>query len=870
MASDSPRRPSRCAGGVLVRAQAATEQSYMESVVTFLQDVVPQAYTGAPPTDEKEKIIWVRFERADINDTSRNPEFMEMHSGTTEPPLCLMIGYTDGMQIWSVSLAGEAQELFSVRHGPVRAARILPAPHISPMITDTFSDKRPLLGVCKSTGSSGTSPPYCCVDLYSLRTGEMVKSIQFKTPIYDLHCNKHILVVSLQEKIAAFDSCTFTKKFFVTSCYPCPGPSLNPIALGSRWLAYAENKLIRCHQSRGGACGDNAQSYTATVINAAKVLVSEDSDGEGVVAHFPAHDKPISCMQFNPSGMLLVTADSLGHDFHVFQILTHPWASSQSAVHHLYTLHRGETEAKVQDMCFSPDSRWVAISTLRGTTHVFPVNPYGGAPCARTHMSPRVVNRMSRFQKSAGLEEIEQELNRVAALGGAGAGGGGGCILGGGGGRCSPIQGLSSSPSGSPLHAKLSSQDSYNNFTNNNMGNPRLSALPSLTVVLPLAQIKQPMTLGTITKRSGKAKPPPQISPSKSSGGEFCVAAAFASSRSWFLTNPNMKREKDQTRQSVVDSLYIISCYGNMVEHVLEPRPISTAQKISDDTPLELSTCPRACWTLARTPQWNELQPPFNTNHPLVLASDLVQYYQYLLAAMPPGSPGPITRHESSDSLASDHSGQGDEEWLSQVEIVTHTGPHRRLWMGPQFQFKTLHPSGQTTVISSSSSVLQSQGPSDVQRPLLDFDTDDLDLHTLRIQPVRSEPVSMPGSSRLVADRRGQSNIMDTGSGPFDGRGVTLLEVCGSWPESFGIHNVGSADASDEGLRERLADAMSESPSRDIVGSATELQREGSIETLSNSSGSTSGSIPRYFEGYRSPLPTNESQPLSLFPTNFP
>lgn len=33
-----------------------------------------------------------------------------------------------------------------------------------------------------------------------------------------------------------------------------------------------------------------------------------------------------------------------------------------------------------------------------------------------------------------------------------------------------------------------------------------------------------------------------------------------------------------------------------------------------------------------RTPQWNELQPPFNSNHPLVLASDLVQQFQYLLA----------------------------------------------------------------------------------------------------------------------------------------------------------------------------------------------------------------------------------------------
>lgn len=117
--------------------------------------------------------------------------------------------------------------------------------------------------------------------------------------------------------------------------------------------------------------------------------------------------------------------------------------------------------SQVQDMCFSLDSRWVAISTLRGTSHVFPINPYGGPPCARTHMSPRVVNRMSRFQKSAGLEEIEQELNRAAAMGGGTGGGGiggGGCILGGGaggiGGRSSPIPGLSSSPSGSPLHGE--------------------------------------------------------------------------------------------------------------------------------------------------------------------------------------------------------------------------------------------------------------------------------------------------------------------------------------------------------------------------------------------------------------------------------
>lgn len=38
------------------------------------------------------------------------------------------------------------------------------------------------------------------------------------------------------------------------------------------------------------------------------------------------------------------------------------------------------------------------------------------------------------------------------------------------------------------------------------------------------------------------------------------------------------------------------------------------------------------CVVWNRTPQWNELQPPFSSNHPLVQASDLVQYYQYLLA----------------------------------------------------------------------------------------------------------------------------------------------------------------------------------------------------------------------------------------------
>ena len=102
------------------------------------------------------------------------------------------------------------------------------------------------------------------------------------------------------------------------------------------------------------------------------------SGSDPIIAHFVAHSEAIVALQFDSSGMLLLTADKRGHDFHVFRIQSHPSGPSLAAVHHLYVLHRGDTTAKVQDIAFSLDSRWVAISTLRGTTHVFPVTPYGG------------------------------------------------------------------------------------------------------------------------------------------------------------------------------------------------------------------------------------------------------------------------------------------------------------------------------------------------------------------------------------------------------------------------------------------------------------------------------------------------------------
>ena len=59
--------------------------------------------------------------------------------------------------------------------------------------------------------------------------------------------------------------------------------------------------------------------------------------------------------------------------------------------------------------------RWVAVSTLRGTTHIFPITPYGGQVGVRTHTSTRVVNRLSRFHRSAGLDEYTNHPNAASS-----------------------------------------------------------------------------------------------------------------------------------------------------------------------------------------------------------------------------------------------------------------------------------------------------------------------------------------------------------------------------------------------------------------------------------------------------------------------
>ncbi|KAF9111170.1 hypothetical protein BGX27_005311 [Mortierella sp. AM989] len=107
-----------------------------------------------------------------------------------------------------------------------------------------------------------------------------------------------------------------------------------------------------------------------------------------IVAHFKPHDHPITGCKFSPSGRLLLTVSRHGNVFHVHEVRPVNGPGSR----HMYRLARGITHASVEDIVFNEDETWVAVTTSRGTTHLYAINPFGGSPDVGAHMYTGVVN----------------------------------------------------------------------------------------------------------------------------------------------------------------------------------------------------------------------------------------------------------------------------------------------------------------------------------------------------------------------------------------------------------------------------------------------------------------------------------------------
>lgn len=315
-------------------------------------------------------VTWAKFEVLKVSDLKglHGGQWKSDNLQRQVPPLLLAVGYPSGVQIWTINVTGEANEILSWKRPQLKQFQLLPTPKNEER--DHHKNSRPIAAICEGSNY---------LTFFSLKTGESIKSSKFIQCVLDIVVNPVAIAVSFLDKIIIVDPYTLDTKVTISQLGTVPtAPTHNPMSLGPTWLAYTDRRLFPRYQSGGGMEMSGSLSYTASMLYAAKSLtkglkglgetvassitgnrpagrnenvapepgivtiinltelksgefcLSDTSTGNSamhapVIAHFIAHrQSPVTSLSFDPSGMLLVTADKQGHDFNVFRIHPHP------------------------------------------------------------------------------------------------------------------------------------------------------------------------------------------------------------------------------------------------------------------------------------------------------------------------------------------------------------------------------------------------------------------------------------------------------------------------------------------------------------------------------------------------------------------
>ncbi len=153
---------------------------------------------------------------------------------------------------------------------------------------------------------------------------------------------------------------------------------------------------------------------------------------------------------------------------------------------------------------------------------------------------------------------------------------------------------------------------------------------------------------------------------------------------------------------------------------------------------------PKAQWPLQRSMSINEAKYQLQSENPLLNMYKSINN-------LPINEPISCNNGSNNSSINSspnisnisniidENNSQVNNEWIKLVEISTHLGPHRRLFMGPQFVFKTINTNITTTALNATSSAIVS-----TETPLIDL-CGDLELNSLDLnRNYSSSPMSMP------------------------------------------------------------------------------------------------------------------------------
>uniref|UniRef100_A0A915P2Q8 BCAS3 domain-containing protein n=1 Tax=Meloidogyne floridensis TaxID=298350 RepID=A0A915P2Q8_9BILA len=353
------------------------------------------------------------------------------------------------------------------------------------------------------------------------------------------------------------------------------------------------------------------------------------------LAHFCAHkNSKIGHLMFGKGGQLLLTGSSSSTIFNVISSV------------------------------FSSDNRWVAISTNHGSTHLFAITPYGGRVTTRTH-NGKFMNKESRFEKTAGI------INRSTNCSNSGGNGGGGN-------QHQQIFRIHPGTKNSTLIRTVA-------WASDNTPN-----------------ILQPSN-GTRLhhKNDYNSK---DVSPT--------------TKRAVMFTDSLI--DKQQQRPSIVSSLIMLEGDGILTQYGIDittnlqnSNSINILKKsFSNDLPsdFERGNCNRkSCLSINDT---RRISNSNNNNCNNVVINDsinnakLVRMTEWELsrsnstidfeAVNPPLPQNNSLMKLFLKSKEKNQIKQQEKNWLPFLEVITYSGPHRRLWLGPQFCFN-VHTTSSTS-----------------------------------------------------------------------------------------------------------------------------------------------------------------------------
>uniref|UniRef100_A0A0N4ZEQ2 BCAS3 domain-containing protein n=1 Tax=Parastrongyloides trichosuri TaxID=131310 RepID=A0A0N4ZEQ2_PARTI len=719
--------------GKSIKPQLVPESNFLSSLSEAVTDVIPQNTPNSQHSAEQ--VLWVKIQNYNFD-----------YKGTKTSHI-ILFGLARGYQIWLVMENGNIEEIVSERQGPLKIGHLLPYypeplhPHLCNV--DKYAPKRPLMAMIEAFSPTPESQ-FCQISFLSFITSTIVTKINFHEPIADVQSSNQCLLVLFTNKIVILDQLTYTVQHeinnIILGCLSSSNSNdlagcLPAVALSGAFIAYVDKNFNKNLQSCGGAViEENNTSVSSQFYNAAKTLTksvgifsgsikpshsrdgSISTDDYGIVtiidvekmvpskasskipqnaneytlAHFVAHDSPIGFLAFAPQSNLLLTAPQSTTLLHLFNINIHSGSSALTTVTHLYTLNRGTSAAKIIDVSFSNDCRWLLVTTNHGTSHLFAINPYGGSVTNRTH-SGKFVNKEGKFERSAGIaaENVSskgrnEKINTNTFF------------------KEHPSVIFHSNLSKSVINPRVQYHSRPINLSSVSKIKPRLFSTENFSAWA---------TDNTFIDLTSMAKSNRNVNEGytrKFESGRKIATKFIPSFSHEIIDNSNEKNSLHSLKQSIL----IVNNEGLLTEYTIHLKKerhnsntsitsttlselfssspsggnfmgftnttqgqgnSSPTQGQTNDPKIHVKVIPKLQWVLQRTKSCVDLRLPIKENNPILNMINKVKMIdEEELSSKRPKSP-------SSPTILNN--------WVENIEASTYSGPHRRLWMGPQILF---------------------------------------------------------------------------------------------------------------------------------------------------------------------------------------